>query len=265
MATEIHPTAIVSPKAKIGEGVKIGPYAVIEDEVVLGDGVEVGPHVHISGWTEIGEGTKIFTGAALGNIPQDLKFSGERTLLKIGKNNIIREYVMINPGTSASGQTVIGDNNLLMAYVHVAHDCRIGNHCIIANVGTLAGHVEIGDRVVIGGLTAIHQFVRIGDYAILGGCSKVVQDVPPYAMADGHPARIYSINRVGLKRAGFSSDDIRTIRRAYDILFFSGHSRPVAIELVKEAFPDNQFVQTLIDFLSSSRRGICRAGKGALD
>ncbi len=265
MSVQIHPTAIVSPKAKIGRDVKIGPYTVIEDNVVLGDRVEVGTHVHICGWTEIGKETKIFTGAVLGSAPQDLKFSGERTLLKIGERNIIREYVMINPGTSASGKTVIGDENLLMAYVHVAHDCRIGNGCIIANVGTLAGHVEIGDKVVVGGLTAIHQFVRIGDYAILGGCSKVVQDVPPYAMVDGHPARIYSINRVGLKRAGFDSVDIRTVKQAYDLLFFSGHSRPVAIKLAKKMFPDNPFIQHILNFISSSRRGICRAGKGVLD
>ncbi len=265
MSVQIHPTAIVSPKAEIGENVKIGPYSIIEENVILGNDVEIGPYVHISGWTEIGNGTKIFTGTVLGSIPQDLKFSGEKTLLKIGKRNIIREYVMINPGTSASGETVIGDDNLLMAYVHVAHDCRIGNGCIIANVGTLAGHVEIGNKVVVGGLTAIHQFVRIGDYAILGGCSKVVQDVPPYAMVDGHPARIYSINRIGLKRAGFDLMDIRTIKQAYDILFFSKHSRPVAVKLAKEMFPDNPFVQHILDFVSSSRRGICRAGKNALD
>ncbi len=265
MTAQIHPTAIVSPKAKIGEGVKIGPYAIIEDNVVLGDQVEVGSYVHISGWTEIGEKTKIFPGAVLGTVPQDLKFSGEKTRLRIGKNNIIREYVMINPGTSASGETVIGDNNLLMAYVHVAHDCRIGDNCIIANVGTLAGHVEVGNRVVIGGLTAIHQFVRIGDYAILGGCSKVVQDVPPYAMVDGHPARIYSINRVGLKRAGFAIEDIRTIKQAYEIIFFSEHTRPVAIKLARERFPDNPLVEKLLKFLLSSRRGVCRGIKGGLD
>ncbi len=262
MGVQIHPTAVVSPKAKIGEGVSIGPYAVIEDGVTLEDRVEIGPHVHICGNTVIGEGTRIFSHSVLGTPPQDLKYSGEETFLYIGKNNVIREFAMINPGTSATGKTVIGDNNLLMAYVHVAHDCRIGNNCIIANVGTLAGHVEIGDRVVIGGLTAIHQFVKIGDYAILGGCSKVVQDVPPYAMADGHPARIYSINRIGLKRAGFSSQDIEVIRKIYSILFFSGHSRSEGIEIVKRSFPGNPYAERIISFVAESRRGVCR-GKTA--
>ncbi len=264
MTVDIHPTAIISPQAKIAEGVEIGPYVIIDGQVTIEEGVKIGPFVHISGNTIIGANTRIFTGAAIGNIPQDLKFSGERTYLIIGKNNIIREYVMINPGTSATGQTIIGDNNLLMAYVHIAHDCRVGNNCIIANVGTLAGHVELGNNVVIGGLTAIHQFVRIGDFAILGGCSKVVQDVPPYAMADGHPAKIYSINRIGLKRAGFKQQDIEIIRRAYDILFNSGHSRKVAIELVKEQFPDSNYVEQIIAFILSSKRGICR-GKSVSD
>ncbi len=264
MGTQIHPTAIVSERAYIGVDVEIGPYAVIDDFVVLKDRVKLGPHVHISGRTEIGEGTKIFTGAAIGNIPQDLKFSGEETYLIIGKDNTIREYVMINPGTTATGKTVIGDGNLLMAYVHIAHDCRVGNNCIIANVGTLAGHVEVGDNVVIGGLTAIHQFVKIGNFAILGGCSKVVQDVPPFAMVDGHPARIFSINKVGLRRAGFSSEDIRIIHRSFDILFMSGHTRERARELVLEAFPDNKYVQMILDFITTSTRGICRS-KSVLD
>ncbi len=262
MTGKIHPTAIVSPKARIGNNVKIGPFSVIEDFVVLGDGVEIGPYVHVCGYTTIGDNTKIFTGAVLGTPPQDLKYSGEKTTLEIGKNNIIREYVMINPGTSASGKTVIGDNNLLMAYVHIAHDCKVGSGCIIANVGTLAGHVVVGDRVVIGGLTAIHQFTRIGDYAILGGCSKVVQDVPPFGMADGHPARIHSINFVGLKRAGFSKEDINIIKRAYNILFFSGHSRSVALDLLKKEFSGNDYIMNLVDFVSKSKRGICRSKEG---
>ncbi len=261
MANEIHPTAIIAKEATIGSNVKVGPYVVIEGPVVISDNVEIGPFVHIKGNTFIGENTKIFTGAALGNPPQDMKFKGEDTNLIIGKDNTIREYVMINPGTSATGKTVIGDGNLFMAYVHVAHDCIVGNNCIIANVGTLAGHVEIGDKVVIGGLTGVHQFTRIGSFAIIGGCSKVVQDVPPFAMADGHPAKIYGINTIGIKRAGIAQSDRSVIKKAFDTLFFSGHSLSKAQESLTKEISDNKYVQQIIDFISSSGRGICRSAK----
>jgi len=262
MAGDVHPTSIISKEASIGRNVSIGPYAVINGPVVIEDNVEIGPFVNITGMTTIGKGSKIFTGAALGNPPQDMKFHGEKTELIIGRNNTIREYVMINPGTEATGKTVIGDNNLFMAYVHIAHDCVVGSNCIIANVGTLAGHVRIGDYVVIGGLTGVHQFTRIGSSSIIGGCSKVVQDVPPFAMADGHPVKIYGINNIGLKRRGFSQKQRAAIKRAFDVLFFSGKAINKAVKDLSGELLTNDSVKDIVDFILSSGRGICKTSKG---
>lgn len=254
----IHKTAIIHPSAKIASGVIVGPYSVIGEGVTLASGVKVGAHCVIEGNTTIGKNCELFTGAAIGSIPQDRKYKkDEKTYLVIGENNIIREYVMMNPGTGDQGKTVIGNNNLFMAYSHVAHDCVVGNDCTLANVGTLAGHVTLEDHVVIGGLTAIHQFVRMGKYSIVGGCSKVVQDIPPYSTCDGHPARVYGLNLVGLKRANFSSETLRILRRAFKILFFSELVKATAVEEVKKQVSLTPEIEHLLQFVQTSERGLC--------
>jgi len=258
---KIHPLAIVDKKAKLADNVEVGPYAVIGPEAEIASGVIIGPRATIEGYTAIGEGTRIFTGAVIGSPPQDLKYKGEKSFLKIGKNNIIREYVTMNPGTGEGTATSVGDENLFMAYSHVAHDCRIGSKCIIANVGTLAGHVTLEDRVVIGGLAAIHQFTRVGKMAIIGGCSKVVQDIPPFSTCDGNPARVYGLNLVGIERAGVSQKAQAELRKAFKILFHSGLILKHGIEKVKEELGGAEEVGYLLNFLKNSERGISRGGK----
>ncbi|RKY32093.1 MAG: acyl-[acyl-carrier-protein]--UDP-N-acetylglucosamine O-acyltransferase [Candidatus Omnitrophota bacterium] len=254
---KIHPTAVVSPKAEIGENVEIGPYAVIEENVKIGDGTLIGPFVHICGYTEIGKNCKIFTGATVGSIPQDLKYKGEITYLKIGDGNIIREYVTINPATEAGESTIIGNNNLIMAYAHIAHNCRIGNNVIISNCGTLAGHVVIEDFAIIGGMVGIHQFCRVGSYSIVGGCSKITKDIIPFSLADGHPARPYGLNIIGLKRRNFPSEKIKIIKKAYKILFRSGLNISSALKEL-EKMEKCEEISHLIEFIRSSTRGIAK-------
>ncbi len=255
--TQIHPTAVVSAGAWLDEDVTIGPYAVIGDKVKIGRGTKVGSFCVIEDDTTIGARCKIFTGAVIGSIPQDLKFDGSVSSLIVGDNNTIREYVTINLSTSPEHPTRVGDNNLIMAYSHIAHDCQIGNFCILANGATLGGHVTLDDRAVIGGLTAIHQFVRMGKMCIVGGCSKVVTDLPPYATCDGHPARFYSLNLVGLRRAGVSTVAVRHLKAAYKIYFQSGLSKQHALEEIKKTVPSCPEVEEAVVFISSSKRGIC--------
>jgi UDP-N-acetylglucosamine acyltransferase len=255
---KIHPTAIISEKAHMSKDVEIGPYSVIADNVKIGKGTIIFNNVTIAGRTEIGEDNKIFSGAVIGSPPQDLKYKGEESFLFIGNNNIIREFVTINPGTE-NNSTRIGDNNLIMAYSHIAHDCHVGDRCIFANNATLAGHVIVEDGVVIGGLSAVHQYVRIGKMSIIGGCSKVVQDVPPFATCDGHPAKVYSINLIGLRRANVSKDVIRQLKVAFKILFHSGLSFPSALKKIKDKFTDfPSELSHLINFIRSSKRGVSR-------
>lgn len=254
----IHKTAIVHSGAKVARGVTIGPYTVIGKDVVLSKGVKIASHCVVEGRTTIGENTEIFSGAVVGSIPQDRKFKiEEKTYLEIGANNIIREFVTMNPGTGEGGKTTIGDDNLFMAYTHVAHDCVIGSHCTMANVGTLAGHVTLEDHVVIGGLSAIHQFVRLGKFAIVGGCSKVVQDIPPFSTCDGHPARVYGLNLVGLKRANFTSQTLRDLKRAFKILFFSELVKSTAVQEVKKQITPSPEIDHLLQFVQTSQRGLC--------
>ncbi len=260
----IHPTAIVDKKAKLADDIEVGPYAIIGANVELAKGVIVGGRVTVDGYTTIGEGTSIFTGAVIGSIPQDLKYKGKKSYLKIGKNNIIREYVTMNPGTEEGTVTLIGDGNLFMAYSHVAHDCRIGDSCIIANIGTLAGHVTLEDRVVLGGLAAMHQFTRVGKMAIIGGCSKVVQDIPPFSTCDGNPARVFGLNLVGIKRAGMPQKSQRELKKAFKILFHSGLILKNGIRKVKKEIEFVEEVEYLINFLKNSERGICRGSKNAI-
>lgn len=257
--TEIHPTAVVHPKAEIGEGVRIGPYAVIGENVKIGRGTEVASHAVIEGWTEIGEKCRIFSFAAVGTIPQDLKFRGEESRVSIGDRNTIREYVTVNRGTAGGGGlTRLGNDNLLMAYVHVAHDCQIGDHVILANAATLAGHIAVQDYAVIGGLSGIHQFVRIGRHAIIGGCSAVPQDIPPFVNATGNRVKLYGINSVGLKRHGFSGERLNDLKQIYRILFRSKLALKEAIQKVRDEYPGSQDGKEMADFVESSERGVCR-------
>ncbi len=256
---QIHSSAIVSPKAKIEPSVVVGPYSIIGDNVNIGADTIIGSHCVIEGNTTIGSGCQVFTGAVIGSKPQDLKFKGEDVFLEIGSNNIIREYCTLNPGTGQGGKTVVGDNNLLMAYSHVAHDCRVGSNCVLANNSTLAGHVTIEDRAVIGGLVAIHQFVRVGMLSIIGGCSKVVQDIPPFSTCDGHPARVYGLNLIGLRRKGVSRESIKQIDQAFKLIFNSGLSVKHAIEKVEKELTITEEISYLVNFIKSSERGLARS------
>ena len=255
---KIHPTALVHPDAELGEGVEIGPYSIVAGTVKIGDRTCVGPHAVLEGNTTIGEECEIFTGAVIGSVTQDKKYDGGTSFLRIGNRNKIREYVTINPGTKEGTQTVIGDDVLLMAYAHVAHDCLIHNYAILANNATLAGHVAVEERAIIGGLSAVHQFVRIGKLAIVGGCSKVVQDVPPFMMADGHPAKTCGINSVGIDRAGISKEDKAHLKTAFKIIFRSGLTVKNAMSKIQKEIPKTSSIETLLQFLKESERGISR-------
>lgn len=254
----IHPSAIVHPDAELGEGVEVGPYSIVAGTVRIGDGTRVGAHVVIEGHTTLGDECEIFTGAVIGSVTQDKKYDGGTSYLRIGNRNRIREYVTVNPGTREGTETVIGDDSLLMAYAHVAHDCVIGNRVVLANQATLAGHVLVEEGAIIGGLSAVHQFVRIGTLSIVGGCSKVVQDVPPFMMVDGHPAKAYGINTVGLNRAGLSKEDKAVLKKAFKILFREGLSVKNATAKIQEELPETSSIQTLLQFLKGSTRGISR-------
>ena len=261
---EIHPTAIVHQKAELADDVSIGPYSVIGEHVKIGPGSRVMAHVYMEGSTEIGERCQIFPYASIGTPPQHLQYKGEPTRVVIGNDNLIREYVTVNRATAAGGGvTTIGHHNVLMAYVHIAHDCHIGNHVIMANAATLAGHISIGDHSVIGGLVGVHQFVRIGAYAMIGGCSAVGQDVPHFTRAaGGYRARLFGLNSIGLKRHGFSTERIDALLRAYTLLFRAGHRMVDAIKMAREEFKSNGDVAELLTFLENTKRGVCQsAGK----
>ncbi|MBN2397221.1 MAG: acyl-ACP--UDP-N-acetylglucosamine O-acyltransferase [Deltaproteobacteria bacterium] len=255
----IHPTAIISSEATIEEGVAIGPYSIIGPGVRIGRGTVVGPHTVIEGPTRIGTGCRIFQFASIGAPPQDLKFGGERCEVIIGNNNTIREFVTIHRATAADiSMTCIGDNNLLMAYCHVAHNCKLGNHIVMANAANLAGHIHVEDYAVIGGLSGIHQFTRIGCHAMVSGASAVTQDVLPYVTVAGNHARPYGLNLIGLKRRGFSEEAISSLKKAYRILFRSSLRLSVALEKIREAIKDSPEVDHLVSFIEKSERGICR-------
>lgn len=254
----IHPTAIVHKKAEIDSQVEIGPYTIIGEHIRMAGGCKVGAHVVMEGWTEIGEECTFFPSSSIGTVPQDLKFKGGETRLIIGRRNTFREFVTLNRGTEMGrGETVIGDDNFLMAYAHVAHDCIVGNHVILANAATLAGHIDIGDHAILGGLSGFHQFVRIGAYAMIGGCSAVAQDVPPFASVVGNRAKLYGLNLIGLKRHGFSHERIAILKEAYRILFRAKIPLKKAISKVRDTLKGED-VDTLLEFLESSERGICR-------
>ena len=255
----IHPTALVSPKADLDSNVTIGPYTIVGDQVKVGAGTVIGPHVTIDPFVEIGEDCHIFQFASIGALPQAIKFEGEETYVKIGRKTIVREFATINRGTGfGGGITEVGDENLLMAYTHVAHDCKTGRGVILANNATLAGHITIEDYVTIGGLTALHQFVRIGKYAYVGGKSAVVKDVPPFVIAAGDRAKLHGLNRVGLKRHGFSADAIAMLKKTYRLIFRIGLTLNEAIERVGAEVDQTPEVDYLLEFIKTSERGMTR-------
>jgi len=259
MAKEIHPTAIISPDAEIAEDTSIGPFCIIHDKVHIKKGTRLMSHVVIEGSTEIGENCTIYPFASIGLPPQDLKYRGEETGLRIGNNNTIREYCAIHRASvGGDGVTSIGDKNFLMAYVHVAHDCKIGNSVIMANLATLAGHVSIEDHAVIGGLVAVHQFTRVGAYAMVGGFSGVGQDIPPYMIASGARVKLFGLNTVGLKRHGFSDATVNELKKAYKILFREKRTLKDAIKKIQENLPYTDEIKRLIEFIQKNKRGICR-------
>jgi UDP-N-acetylglucosamine acyltransferase len=256
----IHPTAIVEPGAQLAETVKIGPYCVVGADVTLDDGVELVSHAAVAGHTRIGARTRVFPFASLGHPPQDLKYKGERTSLEIGANNVIREHVTMNPGTvGGGGVTRIGGNGLFMVGVHIAHDCKVGSNVIMANNATLGGHVDVGDFAFLGGLCAVHQFVRIGAHAMIGGMSGVEADVIPFGLVMGDRARLSGLNIVGLKRRGFSREDIHSLRTAYRLLFAQEGTMSERLDDVAALYKDTKAVMDMVAFIrSDSARSICQ-------
>lgn len=255
----IHQTAIIDPSAKIADNVEIGPYTIIGAEVEIDSGTWIGSHVVINGPTKIGKENKIFQFASIGGDPQDLKFDGEPTRLEIGDRNTVREYVTFNRGTeTGGGVTRIGNDNLFMAYVHVAHDCQVGNNIIFANSASLAGHVEVGDNAILGGFTLVHQFTRIATRCMTSMGSAVNRDVPPYVIVSGNYAKAYGINKVGLKRSGFSDETIRAIQNAFKLLVRSHKPREEVMKKVQPLMKKHAEVKQFVDFIESSERGIVR-------
>lgn len=257
--TQVHPTAIVHPKAKIGMGVQIGPYAIVHEDVEIGDGCSIGPHAIVERWTTLGKDNQIFAGAIVGNQPQDLKFSGEMTRLIIGDHNTIREYATISRGTiGGGGDTRIGSNNFIMSHVHIGHDVHVGDGVVLSHGTAVAGHVTIEDRARIGGVVGIHQFTRIGSLAMIGAHSMVTQDVPPYFLVNGNPAHAYGVNIVGLRRSGQSPEVRMEIQRAYKILYRSGYNVSQAIEQMERTLTSMPEIEHLLRFLRNAERGIVR-------
>lgn len=257
--SKVHPTAIVDPRAELDHDVKVGPYCVVGAGVNIGNGSMLQSHVVVQGRTTLGEGNVIFPFASVGSAPQDLKYKGEPSELIIGNRNTIREYVSLNPGTSGGGMvTRVGDQNLLMMYCHIAHDCIVGNRNVVANGATLGGHVVIEDNVIVGGLVGIHQFVRIGTGAILGAGSMVSMDVPPYCNATGDRAELRGLNLEGLKRRGFDQATISAIRKAYRIAFQSKLRIDEALNKIRQDIPAIPEVAKFVAFIAESRRGVCR-------
>ncbi|CAN5625075.1 acyl-ACP--UDP-N-acetylglucosamine O-acyltransferase [soil metagenome] len=253
---EVHSTAIVDPGAELAAGVTVGPHAIIGPGVRVGAGTGIDAGVRIERNTVIGEDCRIHKGAVLGTDPQDLKYQGEESWLRIGNRTQIREYATLNRGTSESGETVVGDDCLLMAYVHVAHDCRLGNRIIISNATQMAGHVTIEDWAIISGLVAVHQFVRIGRHAFIGGLSRVAQDVAPFCRVSGNPPKIYGLNTVGLERRGFPAESRAALKKAYRMLFHSELNLSQALVRVREELEMKGEVDEFIEFIESSERGV---------
>lgn len=258
MIMKIHQTAQINSKAEIGKNVEIGPFSVIENDVIIGNDTIIGSNVMIAPGARVGDNCKIFHGAVLATVPQDLKFENEKTTLEIGNNTTIREYATLNRGTTDHWKTVVGDNCLLMAYSHIAHDCTIGNNVIIANSVNMAGHVTIEDFVGIGGMVPIHQFVKIGKHTFIGGGFRVPKDVPPYILAMGEPLKYAGLNSVGLQRRGFSNESLHELKKAYKIFYRSNLTAEKAINKIESELKQLEEIKDLIRFLKSCERGIIR-------
>jgi UDP-N-acetylglucosamine acyltransferase len=256
--SRIHSSAIIHPQAQVGADCEIGPYCVIGEHVVLGRGCTLHSQVVVEGHTKLGQQNEIFPFACIGLKTQDLKWKGGVTLTEIGDHNTFREYVTIHSATGDGETTIVGSNNHILAYCHIAHNCTLGNHIIMSNVATLAGHVKVEDHAVIGGLAAVHQFCRIGKLAMIGGCSKVVQDIPPFMIGDGNPAETRTVNKVGMERNGVSEEAHASLRQAYKILFREGLTIPNALVRIEKELPPLPEVQYLVQFVRSSERGISK-------
>jgi UDP-N-acetylglucosamine acyltransferase len=255
----IHPTAFIDPAAKLGADVAVGPYAIIGAQVELGDDCRVGHHATLEGPSKIGPRNEFFPYTAIGFKTQDLKYKGEPTHLEIGEGNVFREFCTVHRGTGPGEKTIIGNGNLFLAYSHIAHNCVVGNQTIFSNNATLAGHVTVGDHAVISGLSAVHQFCRIGAHAIIGGCTKIVQDVPPYLIADGNPAHLRGVNHIGLERRGFAEAEIKALRRAYKILADRTLNFAQSVEkIVTSEDAADPHVAALLEFIRTTQRGIVR-------
>jgi UDP-N-acetylglucosamine acyltransferase len=256
--TEIHPTAIVDGKAEIGTGTVIGPYCVIGPDVVLGQNCWLQHHVTLVGPTRAGARNKFYAYCSIGQQTQDLKYQGEPTYLEIGDENTFREFVTVNRSTTSEGKTRVGNGGNFLAYSHIGHDCIVGNGVVFSNNGTLAGHVQVGDSAVMGGLTAVHQFCRIGTFALTGGCSKIVQDVPPFMIADGNPAEIRGVNLVGLERKGFPPENVKLIKEAFRLIYRSKYNTRQALEAIRKELPPSEEITQIVEFIDQTERGIIR-------
>jgi UDP-N-acetylglucosamine acyltransferase len=255
---QIHPSAIVDGRAEIGAGTIVGPYCVIGAEVALGQDCWLQHHVTLSGPTRAGARNKFYAYCSIGQQTQDLKYQGEPTYLDIGDENTFREFVTINRSTTSEGKTRVGSRGNFLAYSHIGHDCTVGDEVVFSNNGTLAGHVQVGNHAVMGGLTAVHQFCRIGRFAIMGGCSKIVQDVPPFMIADGNPAEIRGVNLVGLERKGFTPESVKWIKEAFRLIYRSKYNTRQAMEAIRKELPQNEEITQIIEFIGQSERGIIR-------
>src|SRR3954467_12892680 len=255
---QVHATAIVDAKAEIGPGTVIGPYCIVEAGVVLGADCWLQHHVTVSGPTVAGARNKFYAYGSIGQQTQDLKYQGEPTYLEIGDENTFREFVTVNRSTTSEGKTRIGHRGNYLAYSHIGHDCTVGDAVVFSNNGTLAGHVQVGDHAIMGGLTAVHQFCRIGRYAITGGCSKIVQDVPPFMIADGNPATIRGVNLVGMERKGVAPETVKLIKEAFRIIYRSKYNTGQALEAIRNELPAADEIKLITDFIENSQRGIIR-------
>ncbi|MFL6521570.1 MAG: acyl-ACP--UDP-N-acetylglucosamine O-acyltransferase [Chthoniobacterales bacterium] len=255
---QIHSTAIVDPRAEIGPGTMVGPYCIIEAGVVVGPDCWLQNHVTLAGPMIAGTRNKFYAYCSIGQQTQDLKYQGEPTYLEIGDENTFREFVTVNRSTTSDGKTQIGNRGNFLAYSHIGHDCVVGDSVVFSNNGTLAGHVQVGDHAIMGGLTAVHQFCRLGRFAITGGCSKIVQDVPPFMIADGNPAKVRGINVVGLERAGFSGETIKAIKEAFRLIYRSKFNTGQAIEAIQQELPASAEITQIIEFIQTTERGIIR-------
>ncbi len=252
----MDPTALVDKRAELEDGVEVGPYSVVQGGVKIGKGTKIASHCLIASGAEIGEGCVVHHGAVLGTIPQDLKFQGERTKLRVGRGNIVREYATLNRGTIQKRETWVGDNNLFMAYSHVAHDCWIGNNVVLANAVNLGGHVEIGDYAILGGMVPVHQFVKVGAHVMVGGGFRLNKDVCPFVTVAGYPLKVVGLNLIGLKRRGFSSQTISILKRAYQILFRSRFNVSQALRVIEGEIEPIPEVRAITKFIGESKRGI---------